>query len=173
MITRIRGWSPRKRWAVGLGALVLLGGGAALAAFLLRASLTGSGNVVAAPTATVNDVGVLDSQLATCVGGSGNNAQVNNAAAGGAGYCEFALSLSRAGAGGPWVLQDIEFASQTDEVFLNGDCGKVIGDVGTANVRFTTGAAVPAGTIFSAQADAGVVLVEQDEFNPASCPSLP
>jgi hypothetical protein len=172
MIDRIRGWSPRKRWLVGLGGLAFLAGaGVAIAMFVTRAPIQGGGNVAQVnPTFTINATQIDASNNADCQATQPNTVQMNNVSPGG--WCDVRFTVDNTGGNVAIKVQDIEFADLTTDTFRAPTvCGEVV-TAGTTHqvfARFMVPNGTPPGP-FSASLVAGITAADNDSWSLAQCP---
>ena len=174
MGTKRKHWSTRRKGTVLLALLSLLTV-AAIAATFYRAPIAGGGTIKVPPgvkfIAASFTSGSPDVTCSAVLNGGGT-VTVNMEAFPGD-HCNFQLELQRTGSAAVLVLQDIRFASNVTEGYVNaGDCGLAVPPAPSTiivNVKFTVAADATPGAI-TAQVDAGVLAVKQNEYSAAACP---
>jgi hypothetical protein len=174
VMSRVNGWSRRRKITVGaIGAVILTGTGIAIAAILLRVPFTGSGNIQASPNLDVQAVNVTAQENASCTANTttGDDVALTFDAFTG-GFCELTIGLVKTG-GGTIVLQDFTFAGVTADKIRASDCGRVIGAGSTTDVvvRVTANGTLGPFTVQPTD-NAGLVAVDQASYVDGNCPKL-
>src|SRR5262245_26444156 len=173
----------KRKAMVAVGTVALIAGaGMAIAAFLLRADINGSGNVVGAPTIQFVSSGTevlptTNLAAGTCtvsVDGAGvATVTMTDIIQGEA--CDLQLMVDRNGGGSSVVrAQNVDWSDVTDDRFINASGGATL-DAATntpVHVRFLVPASAPLGNFTALLTGSDLVAVNAGSFNPATCPTF-
>jgi hypothetical protein len=172
-------WSRRAKLTISMGVVLAFIAGAALAAFTLKGPITGGGTIVPPPGVTFVSVQTGPANVntdcsASIVSGALNinfsNARVDQAAA----VCVVTPVVRLTSAEGGGKFQNVSFSTTTVEKFFGTppqNCGKSLNPGADIPVTFTL--TIPKDTptgAFTAEAGAGLTVVDSAAYQDANCP---
>lgn len=175
-IPNLKVLSNKKKLTMAMAALTVLAiAGVAIALLLLRAPLTGGGNIKAAPELRYLAASVEAQDNVTCsvtVAADGKSAdlQLADITAGAPSRCRVTFTVQKANTTENLVIQNVKFSSATTESFPNA-CGVSL-NAGptTISAEFATSANAQPQTFTADESNAGISVVSAADYQGANCP---
>ena len=174
-LLNIKEWSKRKKLITSMTALgFLLIMGAAIALLLLRAPLTGSGQIVASPglryvSAVVDSQTNVNCSISVASDGSSANLQLDGIVTGSASRCRVSFVVQRQNTSEALVFQNVKFSSVVAETFVNA-CGVALNTGPTGiMVDFETGASAQPQSFTADEPNSGISVVSAADYVAANC----